>query len=253
MKSEIKQIIEYLLLAFIISWILMFGMVLFAREADSLLIRPLSILTILGPGIAALILSLKKISLKEYLKRTFTFEQRLKYYVIFITWAVWRYFLCMLVGERVEGSSLILPLLYIPISILQGGNEEFGWRFLQPKMEKKMHSVIAALIFTVIWATWHLPFFLIPWDWRKTLFDFFVIMIGMSLTNAISLAVIYKLTNSILLCVFAHAWMNAITKTFRPSGDLKTIVGFIIEAIIGIIILTLCEKGVIKSAKERNI
>ena len=113
-----------------------------------------------------------------------------------------------------------------------------------------MHSVYAALLFSVILTAWHFPLLFVPGDWRKTLFDFVVIQLGLCLTNAISFAVIYKLTNSAILCVLAHAWGNAITLTFLPPGDLKTIVGFVIEGIIGIIILILCEKRIIKSAKE---
>lgn len=48
-----------------------------------------------------------------------------------------------------------------------------------------------------------------------------------------------------------HTWSNAITNTFMPTGDLKTIAGFAFEGAISIIILILCEKGVIKVAKVR--
>ena len=251
MKADIKYTIQFLILAFGISWIFMFGLVLFAPEIDSPLNLPLSTLAVFGPGIAALIMSLKKMSFKEYLKSTFTFKQRLSCYLVLIIWAVWRYFVCMAIGVRVEGSSLILPLLLIPMCILTGGAEEFGWRFLQPQMEKKMHSVTAVLLFSVIWVAWHLPFWLVPWDWRDSAFDLFQ-MFGLCMTSAFSFAVIYKLTGSVLLCVLAHAWSNSITNTFMPTGDINTIVGFLIEAIIGMIILILCEKGIIKSVEMKN-
>jgi len=250
MKSETKLTPLFLALAFSISWVFMFGMVLLDLNINSPITLLFSTLSVLGPGIAALIMLLKKMSFKEYLKYIFTFEQRFSYYAIFVVWAVWRYLLCMMVGVRVEGSSLILPLIMIPVCILTGGNEELGWRFLQTQMEKKMHSVLAALIYTVIWALWHLPLWFVPWDWRNTVFDFFIFL-GLSLTNAFSLAAIFKLTNSVLLCVLAHAWMNAVFQTFSHAGDLKGIVGFCIEAIIGMIILILCDKGIIKSAKTR--
>ncbi len=251
MKPETKQILLFLLLTFFISWVFMFGELLLP-DADSPIALLLTILSVFGPGIAVLIVSRKNMSFKEFLIRTFTFEQRLSYYLIFLVWAVWRYLLCMLVGARVEGSSLILPLIMLPISIFTGGNEEIGWRYLQTLMEKKMHSVYAALIFSVILTSWHFPLFFVPGDWRKTLFDFFVIQLGLCLTNAITFAVIYKLTNSVSLCILAHAWGNSITLTFLPPGDIKTIVGFVIECIIGVIILVLCGKGIIKSAEKRT-
>ena len=55
----------------------------------------------------------------------------------------------------------------------------------------------------------------------------------------------------VLLCVLFHTWSNAITNTFMPTGDLKTIAGFALEGVISMIILILCEKGVIKTAKPR--
>jgi hypothetical protein len=107
-------------------------------NTDSPFIMPFIILSVFGPGIAAFIVSRQEMSAKEFLKHTFTFEQRFSYYLIFVVWAVWRYLLCMMVGVRVEGSSLILPLIMLPMGILTGGAEEIGWRYLQPMMEKKM-------------------------------------------------------------------------------------------------------------------
>ena len=114
-----------------------------------------------------------------------------------------------------------------------------------------MHSVPATLIIVIVWALWHLPLWFIPGSTGKGSFIEFLIFLGFTLTNSFSLPALYKITNSVLLCVLFHAWSNAITNTFMPTGDLKTIAGFALEGIVSVILLILCEKGVIKTAKAR--
>ena len=206
--------------------------------------------SVFGPAIAAMIILHKKVSLRDYIKHCFTFEQKFSYYAVFAAFVVWRFFLTMNVGDRVEGSTWYLPLLLMPICLFTGGNEEFGWRgFLQPQMEKKMHAVPVAFIFTAYWVIWHLPLFFLPIDPRGP-FDIFF-MLGFFMTSAFTMAAIYKLTNSVLLCVFFHAWGNALTNAFMPAPNWQTILGFSLEWLVAMIILILCEKGILKSAKVR--
>ena len=248
MKQDTKRIIIFITLAYLFMWSVFGVKVLLGGEAGFLF----GAMSAIGPAIAAFIVAGKAIGHKEFLKYSFTFDQRISYYIVFLLFAVWRYFLCMFVGERIPGSSLVLPILLVPLCIFTGGTEEFGWRgFLQPQLEKKIHSIPATLIIVFIWAFWHLPLWFIPGSTGKDSLIEFFIFLGFSLTNSFSLAAIYKITNSVLLCVLFHTWSNAITNTFMPTGDLKTIVGFALEGVISMIILILCEKGVIKTAKSR--
>jgi len=59
--------------------------------------------------------------------------------------------------------------------------EEFGWRgFLLPHLQEKYSAMRSTLFVMVIWATWHLPFFL--WRFRFSLLItigfFFAILVG---------------------------------------------------------------------------
>ena len=244
-----NRIILYMALACAFTWT-----VNIAQSLLGILEGPLvylfATLAMLGPFFAALVVLRKKIPLRDYIKHCFTFEQKFSYYAIFIAIAVWRYLLMMVVGNRVEGSTLYLPLLLLPICLFTGGNEEFGWRgFLQPQMEKKMHPVTAAFIFTAYWTIWHLPLFFLPIDPRAPIEILF--MLGFFTSGALTTAAIYKLTNSVLLCVLFHAWGNALTNAFMPTGDWKTILGFSLEMIVAVVVLILCEKGILKTAKAR--
>ena len=58
----------------------------------------------------------------------------------------------------------ILPLYALTFCmtlLIQGGNEEIGWRgLMQPELQKRFSPLIAALIVSVFWSLWHLPLFL---------------------------------------------------------------------------------------------
>jgi hypothetical protein len=224
----------------------MFGLQIFIDEPNLLLVS----LAVLGPAIAALIVCGKNIGVKEFLKRSVVFEQRFIYYIIFLTFIIWRFILVAIVGERIEGSTLYLPLLMIPMAMLTGGNEEFGWRPLQRLMEKKLHPVLAALILIFVWWAWHFPMQFMSWDWRNDIFSW-LFFLGFTFTNAFTLAVIYKLTGSVLFCVIFHAWVNATAHTFDIAAGNPLIIslGFAFEGIVSMVILLLCAKGILKSAK----
>ena len=245
MNPVVKQSITLIALSFLISWT-MWGIGIVRGEPHFIT----SWLAVLGPPIAALIALRKTIGVKKFLKRSIVFEQRLVYYLIFLAFIIWRFGLVAIVGERIEGSTLYLPLLMIPMAMLTGGNEEFGWRSLQTLMEKRMHPVLAAFIFVFVWWAWHFPLQFAPWDWRNDIFSW-LFFLGFTFTNTFTLAVIYKLTGSVLFAVLFHAWSNATAYTFDLAGGnaLNISLGFALEGIISMIILMLCAKGVIKSAK----
>jgi len=246
-----KGIIVFMVLACGITWLFwVIQSLLGITELEAPLGYILITLSVLGPAIAALIVLFRKIPLRDYLKHCFTFEQKFYIYAVFAAFFIWRFILMIVVGDRIEGAALYLPLLLIPLCFLTGGNEEFGWRgLLQPQMEKKMHAVPVAFIFTAYWTIWHLPLFFLPIDPRSPFEVFF--LLGFFLTNAFSMAAIYKITNSVLLCVLYHAWGNALTNAFSLGPGWQVITGFSLEWLISMILLILCGKGVIKTAKER--
>ena len=248
MKQDTRRTVLFVVLSYLLMWAVFGVKVLSGGEAGFIF----GALSAIGPALAAFLVAGNAMGYKRFLSCSFTFEQRSSYYLVFLLFAAWRYGLCMLVGERVPGSSLLLPLVLLPICIFTGGMEEFGWRgFLQPQLQKKMHSIPATFIIVFVWAFWHLPLWFVPGAVGKgSLIEFFIFL-GFSLTNSFSLAAIYKITNSALLCVLFHAWSNAITNTFMPTGDFKTIAGFALEGAVSMVILLLCEKGVLKTAKPR--
>lgn len=58
----------------------------------------------------------------------------------------------------------VLPLYALVFAVtllIQGGNEEAGWRgFLQPEMQTRFSPLVAAILVSLVWSLWHLPLFL---------------------------------------------------------------------------------------------
>jgi membrane protease YdiL (CAAX protease family) len=100
--------------------------------------------------------------------------------------------------------------ILFPTMIIGGGLEELGWRGIaQPEIERWCPRLTATLIVGAVWALWHLPLFYIhgvsQFDGDLPLFAVDV------LANAFLLAWIYTQTQSILLCIIAHAASNTAT------------------------------------------
>jgi membrane protease YdiL (CAAX protease family) len=58
----------------------------------------------------------------------------------------------------------VLPLYALTFAVtllIQGGNEEPGWRgFLQPELQTWFSPLLAAILVSLVWSLWHLPLFL---------------------------------------------------------------------------------------------
>ena len=114
-------------------------------------------------------------------------------------------------------------LILFPTMIIGGGLEELGWRGVaQPEIERRCPRLTATLIVGTAWALWHLPLFYIhgvsQYGGNLPLFAVDV------LANAYLLAWIYTRTQSILLCVIAHAASNtAAAMGFYVSADHPTV------------------------------
>ena len=87
--------------------------------------------------------------------------------------------------------------------------EEFGWRgFLLPHLQAKYNALKATTVLTIIWASWHLPFFL--WRFQFSPFIafgfFFSIFVGAVLLTStfnfskgsIVATILFHLTNNIM-------------------------------------------------------
>ena len=123
-----------------------------------------------------------------------------------------------------------LPIFFLT-NLFVGGPiaEDIGWRgYILPKMREQMSALKASLLIGVIWAIWHLPYFIFP-TWSdavgNTPFLWFAL-----LTRSWSalFAWVYVNTESILMPILFHAAINTTLGTLgilgQSGGDLMPLI-----------------------------
>ncbi len=111
-----------------------------------------------------------------------------------------------------------------------GFGEETGWRgFALPRLQEKMHPLLASIVLTVFWALWHLPLFF----YRPGYIDmgpgaitgwFFSL-----LTGSILLTWLYNNSGrSILVCAVFHTTIDLAFTTDFTNPQIVNYTGFLI-------------------------
>lgn len=92
--------------------------------------------------------------------------------------------------------------------------EEFGWRgFLLARFQKEMAPWAAAICVGVMWATWHLPLFLLA-GWSSASFPtFMLILTGLTILMAYALNASGK---AVLVAILMHSAFNASSRFIGP-------------------------------------
>ena len=146
----------------------------------------------------------------------------------------------ILVGVTVRFSpptSIVGYILnFLLVMLLAGGLEEFGWRgFALPKLQTTYSALGASLIIGVVWATWHLPMYVM--NDPQSYIPFFLSLLRV-VPEAILLTWLYNNTGgSVLLCMLFHAVYNvtnlfAVGATFQLPGGGELYLPQIIEPVV---------------------
>lgn len=142
------------------------------------------------------------------IKTTFSIKQPIKYYGIIFMFFI----LFFAIPSRFD--KWYIGFIYIFYMIFSGGLEEVGWRYIfQPSLEKHLPYWLASAITAILWAIWHLPLFFIDGMNKGSSFSHFVINI---LALAFVLGAIYRISDSLWLCVLFHAMINAFSQVWEP-------------------------------------
>ena len=148
--------------------------------------------------------------IKDFVKIAFSFKQKpFNYFMVFAFLLLLYMPSVIIIGANVDTAwYLVFPIF--PLMIIDGGLEELGWRYLlQPTLEKRFHFIIATTITASIWLIWHLPLFFIAGSGQSNMtFSLFAIFIY---GGSFSLAAIFKISNSVWLCILFHALINTLS------------------------------------------
>lgn len=192
-----------------------------------------------APTISALILvalSEGRDGVRKFLKRLLHWHVGLRWYLVALFSIVIIAYLAIAVGTLfglpAPGLSLpdglpremlpaFLPIIFL-VNIFMGGPlaEDIGWRgYILPKMREQMTALHASLVIGVIWAIWHLPFFIFP-AWRSVVGKIPFIWFALLTTSwSVLFAWVYVNTESILMPVLFHAAINTTLGTLGVLGQ----------------------------------
>lgn len=230
-----KPIIEFLIWTFAISWgfegiiISLEKMHLFPSTAEKAMVMGL---IFFGAGLApayAVYIILKKhhmiTGVKDFWKRIIACRH-IGIALITLLCLMGYQLLKCLVTESTLGNPLFFYILLVPLMILGGGLEEVGWRgFLQPALEEKVGFFLATFIQGIIWSLWHLPLWFVQ-NANQSNFNFIAFSMY-CIAFSFSLALLYRISKSVIMVVFLHAWGNVVLGGMFTYHSLTAIPGTI--------------------------
>lgn len=214
-----RTVIGFFALAFVLSWGVAVIALGFAEQLEPIfgpigLTNPLFFIAVYAPAISGIGLVLKHFGvqgLRSFLKRLTLWRMP----------TGWAFYLLLgipaafYVGAWLKGSELSFPFTpwyaVVPALLLMmalGPMEEFGWRGVAlPLLQRRFRPIWADLILSTLWATWHLPAFLLSGtphsEWSFPIFFIGVVSISFILTPLFNAA-----SGSILIAAVYHFQMN---------------------------------------------
>jgi membrane protease YdiL (CAAX protease family) len=129
-----------------------------------------------------------------------------------------------------EALIVFLPIFFLT-NIFVGGPiaEDIGWRgYILPLLRERMTALHASLLIGVIWAIWHLPYFIFP-TWRSVVGNIPFFWFALLTTSwSVLFAWVYVNTESILMPILFHAAINTTLGTLgvlgQSDGDLRPLI-----------------------------
>ncbi|MFC2134357.1 CPBP family intramembrane glutamic endopeptidase [Bacteroidota bacterium] len=186
--------------------------------------------------------------LKKLLSRTFDFRRitKKRWYIIIILISP-LIFLLSLLGIVLSKSQIpdpLTPLVMLPavflFFFLLAAGEEVGWMgYAFEPMQERYKALLAALMLGIIWALWHLPFFIFMMPDLVDLTAQLLILIGIRL---VAVWIFNNTGKNVFAVILFHAVDNTALVTFpeikavTPLGSLL-VCGFVILTAIIIIML----------------
>ena len=199
-----------------------------------------------------IIVSLKykyKKSLHQILKDFFNVKKSPMGYLIIICFIILIFGMQILRGKMNENIYWYTYFVLFIQAIIFGGIEEIGWRYtFQPIIEKRYSFEVACTATFVSWSIWHYMYFYIT----DSLFmiEHLTFLIGL-LGSCFILGAIYRISNSLWLCVMYHCLFNVFSQTLQPAGFIMTLICNTIGIMISILIVKNADKFSSRTSASR--
>lgn len=142
---------------------------------------------------------------------------------------------------QLSASPFLIAVVFVFGLTVSGGlNEEPGWRgFAQPYLNDQYSALTASLIIGIVWAGWHLPYFVIPITPHSgfTLVNQIGWFLGILLLSTI-LAWAYNNTGSVLIVMVLHAMVNTADILLPLAPEQIAVDGIINEPAVATVTIT---------------
>lgn len=125
--------------------------------------------------------------------------------------------------------------------------EEFGWRgYALDQLQRTRSALASGLILGVIWATWHLPLFLIGGTNQHDVVGFLTLRFWLFMFGVVALSVAFTWIHNgtggtILASIMLHSWTNFTLQTVE--GTLRTDVIFYAVLLWGFVVVLTVMRG----------
>ncbi|KAL0214810.1 hypothetical protein P9112_006994 [Eukaryota sp. TZLM1-RC] len=224
-----KPLAVFFALAYLFSAICWISAAFIPSEDLSALIM---LLGVLGPMVAAYVVSKKTQTTDELWRSTLHWKLHYRWYIaaIGIPLAVLTILLlmCYTVGKNINTDDVLpfwtFPLLLLFMALVGGGMEEPGWRgFAQIRLMAHFNPLISSLVLGLAWSFWHLPLALVPDSFQAefSLMDWLVYYpVGVCSLAVVLTWLWLKTEGSAFLAIVFHGAVNAINN-YTPSFELR--------------------------------
>jgi membrane protease YdiL (CAAX protease family) len=141
-------------------------------------------------------------------------------------------------GRSAEFAVLPIGVYWLANLVCFGFGEEIGWRgFLQPQLEQRYPTVVAANVVAIVWAAWHLPLFGITPSYRAMPAIGFLGFAASIWVASWIFAWLSRLgRGSLLIVAVFHAWFDIATTSPLGPELLPTVMGAGVT-LIGLVVL----------------
>jgi len=216
-------------------WIPQAAVVLGIRESAIPLLSPLNALSVWGPGLAAILLSLLtegKAGVQELFRPIRRWRVGIQWYIFILFFPVGQWVVAraldIVLGQSYKLGASPIPsefgpeqAIMLPFVIVfafpNGLGEELGWRgFALPKLQARWNALVSSVIIGLFWGLWHIPTWIAQGFTDLSALPLFVEVVSMVPLTVLFTWVYNNTDGSLLLVWLFHASL-AITGLFVPQ------------------------------------
>lgn len=218
------RLLAYFFVTYLVTWSVWFGVSSLASLGSTGFFGgrgPLFLLGVFAPGLVALAFTAQaegRAGVTRLLARIGHWRVSARWYLFAISYFAVLKLAAAIVHRvvtnewpRFGGTPVALILVGIAISTWAQAGEEVGWRgYALPRLAQPLGLGGASLVIGVIWASWHLPLFVLP-DSGSTGQSFPAYLLQVMAMSVAVTFLYWKTDGSLLLAMVMHAAVNNTT------------------------------------------